>query len=178
MLSHPPVNLAARFCARQLRPATSALHLHATPVRAAFSTLISPSTAPAQEPHSPRPLPPARWVSDVRARIGKCIIFGCDAAQIQRAAKIIGTLAREWRVLSAGSEGFLSGGLRGLEDQQVVWGEMDSFVGPSFLLRPVAAEVLSGYSPVRWMKGLGFRYSPRLISSHSSRGIHMVLAGL
>ncbi|KAI0875498.1 thioesterase-like superfamily-domain-containing protein [Hypoxylon argillaceum] len=127
MLSRPPVNLAARFCARQLRPAASALHLRATPVRAAFSTLISPSTAPAQEPHSPRPLPPARWVSDVRARIGKCIIFGCDTAQIQRAAKIIGTLAREWRVLSAGSEGFLSGGLRGLEDQQVVWGEMDSF---------------------------------------------------
>ncbi|TGJ83959.1 hypothetical protein E0Z10_g4803 [Xylaria hypoxylon] len=46
---------------------------------------------------------------------------------LQRAAKIIGTLAREWRVLSAGSEGFLTGGRGGLEDQQVVWGEMDSF---------------------------------------------------
>ncbi|KAI1823188.1 thioesterase-like superfamily-domain-containing protein [Xylaria intraflava] len=72
-------------------------------------------------------LPPPRWVSDVRTRIGKCISFGCDAAQVERAAGILGVLAREWRVLTGGSEGFLPGGQRGLENQQVVWGEMDSF---------------------------------------------------
>ena len=37
-------------------------------------------------------------------------------------------LATEWRELTAGSEGFLTGGRRGLEGQKVVWGEMDSFV--------------------------------------------------
>lgn len=37
-------------------------------------------------------------------------------------------LATEWRALVAGGEGFLTGGRRGLEGQQVVWGEMDSFV--------------------------------------------------
>lgn len=36
-------------------------------------------------------------------------------------------LATEWRALMAGSEGFLTGGRRGLESQQVVWGEQDSF---------------------------------------------------
>jgi len=75
-------------------------------------------------------LPPSRWVSDVRARVGKCVQFGCDAEQVQRAARILDVLARDWQVLSAGSEGFLVRERRGLEGQQVVWGEMDSFVGP------------------------------------------------
>lgn len=47
-------------------------------------------------------------------------------------------LATEWRALAAGAEGFLTGGRRGLEGQQVVWGEMDSFVGGYFYRsRPV-----------------------------------------
>ncbi|KAI1187461.1 hypothetical protein F5B17DRAFT_318317 [Nemania serpens] len=75
----------------------------------------------------PQPLPLTRWTSAVRARVGKCIMFGCDAAQIRRASAILATLASEWRELTVGSEGFLTGGRRGLEDQQVVWGEMDSF---------------------------------------------------
>ncbi|KAI1342274.1 thioesterase-like superfamily-domain-containing protein [Xylariaceae sp. FL0016] len=73
------------------------------------------------------PQPPSRWPADLRARVGKCIIFGCNAAQTRRAAGVLGVLAGEWRALSAGSEGYLSGGQRGLEGQQVVWGEMDSF---------------------------------------------------
>lgn len=72
-------------------------------------------------------------------------MFGCDAAQIRRAGGILGTLAREWRVLSVGSEGFLTGGRRGLEDQQVVWGEMDSFVGP--FLSPSRSSCLWGNEP-------------------------------
>ncbi|KAH8157765.1 hypothetical protein CIB48_g10480 [Xylaria polymorpha] len=100
MRARPRVKLIASFCAPRPQPVTPALS---------------------------QPPPPARWVSDVRARIGKCISFGCDAAQIQRAAGVLGILANEWRALSAGSEGFLTGRLRGLENQQVVWGEMDSF---------------------------------------------------
>ncbi|KAF3771298.1 hypothetical protein M406DRAFT_336768 [Cryphonectria parasitica EP155] len=75
----------------------------------------------------PPPPPPSRWLSDLRARIGKCIIFGCSPAQVADAGKVLGALAAEWRALVAGSEGFLTGGRRGLEGQQVVWGEQDSF---------------------------------------------------
>ncbi|KAI6093190.1 thioesterase-like superfamily-domain-containing protein [Hypoxylon rubiginosum] len=73
------------------------------------------------------PLPSSRWYADLRARLGKCIMFGCNHAQAHRAAGVLRALANEWRELSAGAEGFLTGGRRGLEGQQVVWGEMDSF---------------------------------------------------
>ncbi|KAI0405255.1 thioesterase-like superfamily-domain-containing protein [Xylaria palmicola] len=125
MRHRPGVNLAATLRAPRPRPAISAPRCGARLAARALS-----SAAPAQEPRSgsgTHAAPPARWVSDVRARVGKCIGFGCDHAQIRRAASILGTLAREWRGLSAGSEGYLTGGRRGLEDQQVVWGEMDSF---------------------------------------------------
>ena len=56
-------------------------------------------------------------------------MFGCSAAQIGRAAEVLRGVSTEWRGLTAGSEGFLTGGRRGMEGQQVVWGEMDSFVG-------------------------------------------------
>lgn len=74
------------------------------------------------------PLPPARWLADLRARVGKCILHGCSPEQISEATVVARALATEWRRLTAGSEGYLIGGRRGLEDQKVVWGEMDSFV--------------------------------------------------
>ncbi|KAK3935883.1 thioesterase-like superfamily-domain-containing protein [Diplogelasinospora grovesii] len=73
------------------------------------------------------PSPPPRWLSDLRSRVGKCIIFGCSPEQTSRAAGVLSTLATEWRQLLAGSEGFLTGGRRGLDSQRVAWGEMDSF---------------------------------------------------
>jgi acyl-CoA thioesterase FadM len=54
-------------------------------------------------------------------------MFGCSPTQITRAGGILRALATEWRGLSAGAEGFLTGARRGLEGQQVVWGEQDSF---------------------------------------------------
>ncbi|KAJ3577994.1 hypothetical protein NPX13_g2572 [Xylaria arbuscula] len=114
-----------------LRPRSviSAVHLRASlVVQSPFITKANFSaTTSTREKSSAPPSPPTRWVSDVRARIGKCISFGCNPAQVQRAASIVETLAREWRILSAESEGFLAGGRAGLENQQVVWGEMDSF---------------------------------------------------
>lgn len=74
------------------------------------------------------PAPSSRWLSDLLARVGKCIIFGCEPTQISRAAGVLRAVATEWRGLAAGSEGFLTGGRRGMEGQQVVWGEQDSFV--------------------------------------------------
>ncbi|KIH91999.1 hypothetical protein SPBR_02950 [Sporothrix brasiliensis 5110] len=75
----------------------------------------------------PSPLPPARWLADLRHRVGKCIMFGCSTAQVSEAAMVARALATEWRRLIAGSEGYLTGERRGLEGQKVVWGEMDSF---------------------------------------------------
>ncbi|KAI0118965.1 thioesterase-like superfamily-domain-containing protein [Daldinia grandis] len=72
-------------------------------------------------------LPSSKWYSDLKARIGKCIMFGCTHDQAQHAAAVLRVLGTEWRELTAGAEGFLAGGNRGLENQQVVWGEMDSF---------------------------------------------------
>lgn len=70
-----------------------------------------------------------RWLSDLKSRIGKCIIFGLRPEQLQRAGSILDVVAREWRGLVAGSEGFLTGPKRaGLEKHRVVWGEMDSMV--------------------------------------------------
>ncbi|KAM7186530.1 Thioesterase-like superfamily domain containing protein [Naviculisporaceae sp. PSN 640] len=73
------------------------------------------------------PPPPARWITDLRSRVGKCIIFGCSNQQVSRAASVLRALAVEWKDLLAGSEGFLTGGRRGLDSQKIAWGEMDSF---------------------------------------------------
>jgi len=77
---------------------------------------------------APPPPPPTRWITDLRARIGKCIVFGCSNQQVSRVAAVLRALAVEWRDLLAGSEGFLTGGRRGLDGQKIAWGEMDSFV--------------------------------------------------
>lgn len=75
---------------------------------------------------------PSRWYGDLHARLGKCLQFGCTPPQVATASTILGALAAEWRPLVAGNLGYLTGGggggRRGLEDQQVVWGEQDSFV--------------------------------------------------
>lgn len=68
---------------------------------------------------------PARWLSDIKQRIGKCIIFGLDQKQVDEAGDIMRTVAGDWRELLAGSEGFLTGrGRAGCEGREVVWGEM------------------------------------------------------
>src|SRR2546421_7634806 len=74
--------------------------------------------------------PSPRWLSDIKERIGKCIMFGMKPGQIDEAGHILQELARDWRNLLAGSQGFLTGkGRVGLESQAVVWGEQDTMVG-------------------------------------------------
>ncbi|KAI1499736.1 Thioesterase/thiol ester dehydrase-isomerase [Biscogniauxia marginata] len=92
-----------------------------------FTTTTTAASDHVSPPLPPPPPPPSRWYSDLQARLGKCIMFGCNAAQVRRAAGVLRALAGEWRALSVGSEGFLTGPGRGLEGQKVVWGEMDSF---------------------------------------------------
>lgn len=52
-------------------------------------------------------------------------MFGISPAQTSEAGSILQEIARDWRELVAGSEGYLTGeGRRGLYRQEVVWGEM------------------------------------------------------
>ena len=71
---------------------------------------------------------PARWLPDLKSRIGKCITFGLRPTQTDEAGAILRVLASDWRTLLAGSEGFLVGrGRAGLERHTVVWGDMVGF---------------------------------------------------
>jgi len=84
---------------------------------------LSTSDSPSSSPH-PATIP-ARWLSDLKSRLGKCIIFGLSNAQIDEAGNILRIVAQDWRELVAGSEGFLTGRARaGCEGREVVWGEM------------------------------------------------------
>lgn len=113
----------SRTATQCLRPTPSPHYYRPSPSHTSIRHASSSSSS--------LPMPPApssRWLSDLLARVGKCIIFGCEPTQISRAAGVLRAVATEWRGLAAGSEGFLTGGRRGMEGQQVVWGEQDSFV--------------------------------------------------
>lgn len=106
------------LCSRPLR----------TPFRHAKCQLCRLSSTSATPPNAPvtAALPP-RWLSDIKQRIGKCIIFGLNQEQVDEAGSIMKIVARDWRELLAGSEGFLTGrGRAGCEGREVVWGEMVS----------------------------------------------------
>ena len=65
--------------------------------------------------------PHTRWLSDLKARLGKCIIFGLPKEQVRRAGQAAKILGEEWRGLIAGREGYLiDSGHEGI----VRWGEM------------------------------------------------------
>jgi len=69
----------------------------------------------------------SRWLSDVKARVGRCITFGMSSQQVDEAAMVLQEVSTDWRALVAGSEGYLTSKERaGLYKQAVVWGEQDS----------------------------------------------------
>ncbi len=109
-----------------LRSASS-LNLSVKPSFLAIKPRFSSSTS-ASEPSPPASITetlPPRWLSDIKLRIGKCISFGLRDEQVDEAGDILRVVARDWRELVAGSEGFLTGRRRaGFEGRDVVWGEM------------------------------------------------------
>ena len=53
------------------------------------------------------------------------MMFGLKTPQVQEAGEVLQQLARDWRELVAGSEGFLTNDIvRGLFRHNVTWGEM------------------------------------------------------
>lgn len=79
---------------------------------------------------------PQSWLSDLKTRMGKCIVFGLQPAQLDEAGDVLRIVAGSWRELVAGSEGFLVGHRReGLEGQVVVGDGMVSAFGFSHQLQ-------------------------------------------
>lgn len=120
--SPPPLN--------NTHPATVAsVFSHARQTQHAPFSSSSKPVSSSDPTESPLPPPSRKWLTELELRIGRCLSFGCNREQTQLASDILLILATEWRELTVGSEGYLSSGRRGLRNQQVVWGEMDSFVG-------------------------------------------------
>lgn len=112
----PPPRLQILFLTSHL---TRPISLGHSPLQ--LTRYASSSTAPVTDTL------PTRWLSDLKSRIGKCIIFGLKPEQVDEAGNILKVVAREWRELVAGSEGFLTGkGRAGAEGREVVWGDMVS----------------------------------------------------
>ncbi|KAJ5679557.1 hypothetical protein N7462_007801 [Penicillium macrosclerotiorum] len=92
------------------------------------STALVQNARPSASDNSPaRPhtIDP-RWLTMMKRRIGKCLMFGMKSDQIDEAGKILQQLAKDWRELLAGSEGFLTDEKRrSLFQHNVVWGEQD-----------------------------------------------------
>lgn len=101
------------------------------------SSAVDNSRAPAQA-HGPKKAAAAaetnslspQWLSELRTRVGRCITFGISEAQAGEAGSILQEVARDWRSLVAGREGYLTSGSgegggdsAGLFRHGVVWGE-------------------------------------------------------
>ncbi|KAL4781438.1 thioesterase-like superfamily-domain-containing protein [Aspergillus varians] len=95
-----------------------------------FSASSQPNNAQPRAPSSktttpkPHDIDP-RWLTMTKRRVGVCMMFGLKPHQIQEAGEIVQQIARDWRELIAGSEGYLTDATRrGLFRQNVAWGEM------------------------------------------------------
>ena len=129
--ARPGMRLAGRLAgAACRRAASSSAPSHGRMHRRPFSSAAARARSSPAAPEYPEttPLPPPRWTTDLPARIGKCLAFGCNTQQVSQAAAVLRTIATEWKALLAESEGFLTGGRRGLEAREIAWGEMDTFV--------------------------------------------------
>ena len=75
----------------------------------------------------PQSGPSPKFLSDTKARIGKCLTFGLPTELLPKATRILATLATDWRSLTIGTEGYLSSPHRaGLYRHPIVWGEQDT----------------------------------------------------
>ncbi|KAF2717632.1 hypothetical protein K431DRAFT_232641 [Polychaeton citri CBS 116435] len=107
-------------------PCASLRSFHTTASQQRSSNLETSAPSSSSPADQLAPVNP-RWLSDVKQRIGKCIMFGLRPKQVLAAGSILSEITRDWRDLVVGSEGFLtSPDRRGLYRQRVVWGEMDS----------------------------------------------------
>ncbi|KAE8148302.1 thioesterase-like superfamily-domain-containing protein [Aspergillus avenaceus] len=112
-----------RLTAAPLQKLTSPISIRALSTSASAARNADTSETTASRPHSIDP----RWLTMTKRRLGKCMMFGLNASQVQEAGEVLRQIARDWRELVAGSEGYLTDATRrGLFQQNVAWGEMDT----------------------------------------------------
>ncbi|KAL2355977.1 hypothetical protein BJ546DRAFT_969478 [Cryomyces antarcticus] len=127
----PSLLLARSPALRSLQPLTTISPTRLIAAQTApFSITHRPSSGQDSQLSPAKPIPAQlspRWLGELKQRIGKCILFGLRPEQTARAGTMLQEMARDWRELLAGSEGFLTGkDRRGTYRREVVWGEMDS----------------------------------------------------
>ncbi|KAJ5172079.1 hypothetical protein N7492_004672 [Penicillium capsulatum] len=132
---------------------------------------------PLARPHTIDP----RWLTMMKRRIGRCMMFGLKPAQIDEGGKILHQLARDWRELVAGSEGFLTDEKRrSLYRHNVVWGEMD--VMPPGHVNNVTYVRYAESARVNWTRNIGLHFDPahhkEWLSMVSSRGVGLILRSI
>ncbi|CAI7659324.1 unnamed protein product [Penicillium viridicatum] len=99
-----------------------------------------------------------RWLTMTKRRIGKCMMFGMKPAQIDEGGKILQQLAKEWRELLAGSEGFLTDKKRrSLYRHNVVWGEQSARGGLGYYghVNNVTYVRYAETARVNWTRNIG-----------------------
>lgn len=128
LLTTPPPTSTRTMIARSAIQSKLSRSIAFLCARRALSTTLpsqnvrsATSENPPTRPHTIDP----RWLTMMKRRVGKCMMFGLKPAQVDEAGKILQQLARDWRELIAGSEGFLTDEKRrSLYRHNVVWGEM------------------------------------------------------
>ncbi|KAJ6171180.1 hypothetical protein N7470_000247 [Penicillium chermesinum] len=145
----------------------------------------STDTTPAR-PHTIDP----RWLTMIKRRVGKCMMFGLKPEQVEEGGKIMQLLARNWRELLAGSEGFLTDEKRrSLFRHNVVWGEQDVMgmnnLNNSFSAGHVNNVTYARYAEtarVNWTRNIGIHIDPAnkkaWLNLLNSTGIGLILRSI
>ncbi|RVX72506.1 hypothetical protein B0A52_03696 [Exophiala mesophila] len=140
-----------------------------------YRSYSSQAPTPREAPSTVSP----RWLSDTKARVGKCITFGLKPEQVDEAGSIVSELGTSWRDLVAGSEGFLTDPKRaGLFRQNIVWGEQDSMGHVNNVMYVRFAE--SGRC--NWTRNYGQYHDPKHRDAWeallTSKGIGLILKSI
>ncbi|EHA26690.1 hypothetical protein ASPNIDRAFT_170688 [Aspergillus niger ATCC 1015] len=139
----------------------------------------APVSAPGTTPRKPHTIDP-RWLTLTKRRIGRCMMFGLKPPQIQEAGEILQQIARDWRELIAGSEGYLTDETRrGLFQQSVAWGEMDSMVRHvNNVTYPRYAETARVYYTRNFAMHIDPAHKTEWLNLVSSKGIGLILRSI
>lgn len=123
-----------------------------TPVQHRQQSTTTTTTRPL-----PQSGPNARFLTDTKSRIGKCLTFGLPSPLLPKAATLLSTLSRDWRSLTIGTEGYLADPYHaGLYRHPIVWGEQDSMGHINNVMYVRYAE--SGRT--NWTRNLGKYFDP------------------
>ncbi|KAE8328288.1 Thioesterase/thiol ester dehydrase-isomerase [Aspergillus sergii] len=118
-----PIYAFRRQCFTALPSEYSFLSTRALSTSGPTARNADSSKTAAPQPHRIDP----RWLTMTKRRLGRCMMFGLKPAQVREAGEVLQQIARDWRELIAGSEGYLTDATRrGLFRQSVAWGEMDT----------------------------------------------------